>query len=55
MYPGATHAFDRREPGITINDPFSHLGAGGKVTFTYNAQAAAKARDAVVAFFKSRL
>ncbi|MDP1899834.1 MAG: dienelactone hydrolase family protein [Rubrivivax sp.] len=55
MYPGATHAFDRNEPEITVNDPFSHLGAGGLVTFTYNPVAAAKARDAVVAFFVAKL
>jgi dienelactone hydrolase len=55
MYPGATHAFDRSEPEITINDPFSHLGAGGDVTFTHNPRAAAEARDAVVAFFQRSL
>lgn len=55
MYPGATHAFDRNEPEITIVDPFSHLGAGGEVTFRWNEQAAFAAREAAVAFFKANL
>ncbi len=55
MYPGATHAFDRNEPEITVTDPFSHLGHGGDVTFTWNAVAAGKAREAVVAYFKRTL
>jgi dienelactone hydrolase len=55
VYPGATHAFDRSEPEITINDPFSHLGGGGEVTFRHNPDAAAQARDAVVAFFQNEL
>jgi len=55
MYPGATHAFDRSEPEITISDPFSHLGAGGDVTFRHKPDAAERARAAVVAFFRSKL
>jgi uncharacterized protein len=55
MYPGATHAFDRSEAEITVNDPFSHLGAGGEVLFRYNPPVAAQARDSVLAFFKGKL
>ncbi len=55
MYPGATHAFDRSEPEITISDPFSHLGAGGEVKFRHKPDAAEQARAAVVAFFRSKL
>ena len=55
MHAGATHAFDRSEPEITVNDPFAHLGAGGEVRFTYNPEVAARAREAVVAFFKRTL
>ena len=55
MYPNATHAFDRNEPEITVNDPIAHLGAGGEVVFRYNAEAAAQARAAVVAFFARTL
>ena len=54
-YPDATHAFDRDEPEITVNDPIAHLGAGGEVVFRYNAEAAAQARAAVVAFFARTL
>ncbi len=55
LYAGATHAFDRSEPEITVDDPFSHLGAGGDVTFRHHPEVAAQARDAMVAFFKARL
>ena len=51
-YPGATHAFDRSEPAITITDPFAHLGKGGEVLFAPNLEAAAAARAATVGFFK---
>ncbi|MGO8797836.1 MAG: dienelactone hydrolase family protein [Roseiarcus sp.] len=50
-YPGATHAFDRTEPAMTVTDPFSHLGKGGEVLFAPNPTAAAEARAATVAFF----
>jgi dienelactone hydrolase len=53
VYPGATHAFDRLEPGRTINDPYSHLGQGGDVRIEPDPQAAAAARQATVDFFHS--
>jgi dienelactone hydrolase len=55
MYPGATHAFDRAGPEIRVDDPFSHLGAGGEVRFRHNAEVAARARDAMLVFFKNKL
>lgn len=55
MHPGATHAFDRSEPEMTVNDPLSHLGAGGEVTFRHHPEAAAKARAELVAFFGRQL
>ncbi len=51
VYPGATHAFDRSEPAMTVTDPFSHKGKGGEVAFAPNPQAAAEARAATTAFF----
>ncbi len=51
-YPGATHAFDRTEPAVTVSDPLSHMGQGGEVLFAPNPQAAAEARAATVAFFR---
>jgi uncharacterized protein len=54
IYPGATHAFDRSEPAITIADPFSHLGKGGDVLFAPDPEAAKEARAATTSFFKSR-
>jgi len=54
-YPGATHAWDRKEPDITPNDPFAFKGKGGEVPFRYNAQVTRKSTDAVVAFFSRTL
>lgn len=55
MHADATHGFDRSEPELTVNDPFSHLGAGGEVSFRHHPEAAARSRDALVAFFKRSL
>lgn len=49
---GATHAFDRRGPDTSVVDPYAHLGKGGEVRLRYDAQEAARARDAVVQFFR---
>lgn len=51
VYPEATHAFDRLGPTMIGDDPYSHLGQGGKITITANPGAAAEAREATVAFF----
>jgi len=50
-YPGATHAWDRREPDIVAVDPLSHKGAGGEVPFRYNAEVTRKSTEALVEFF----
>lgn len=52
VYKGATHAFNRLEPPITVNDPFSHKGKGGEVEFVPNRGAALQSRLATVAFFE---
>ena len=51
-WPGATHAFDRDEPAMTVSDPYAHLGKGGEVVFAPNPPVAAAARAATTAFFK---
>jgi dienelactone hydrolase len=53
VYPGATHAFNRLEPPITVTDPFSHKGAGGNVDFIPNPQATLESRAATLQFFKT--
>jgi dienelactone hydrolase len=55
MAAGATHAFDRRGPDMSIVDPFAHLGKGGEVRIRYNAQQTERARAAVVEFFRREL
>jgi dienelactone hydrolase len=55
IYPGATHAWDRREPDIVANDPLSHEGKGGPVPFVYDPAIAKRSLDATVAFFSETL
>ncbi len=55
MYPGAGHGWDRTEPAMTIEDPYAHLGRGGKVLMENNAPVAARSRAATVAFFRCSL
>jgi dienelactone hydrolase len=50
-YENATHAWDRKEPDITPNDPFSHKGKGGEVPFRYNAPVTKLSTAATVDFF----
>lgn len=52
IYPDAAHGFDALQPAHIVEDPYSHLGQGGKVRFEANPDAAAKARAATVAFFE---
>ncbi len=55
VHNGATHAWERREPDATINDPFSHEGQGGPVELRYSEQATRASTEAVVAFFENAL
>ena len=52
VYADAGHGWERTEPAITIEDPYSHLGKGGKVLMAENAAVASKSRAATVAFFR---
>jgi uncharacterized protein len=52
VYSDAGHGWDRTEPAITIEDPYSHLGKGGSVVMAGNEAVAAKSRAATVAFFR---
>jgi dienelactone hydrolase len=54
VHEGATHAFDRTEPDMTIRDPFAHGGKGGEVLFAANAAAAQAARSAAAEFFAAQ-
>lgn len=52
VHPGATHAWDRLEPAVTVTDPFSHKGAGGSVDFIPNPAVAETSGAATAAFFR---
>jgi uncharacterized protein len=52
LYADAGHGWDRTEPATTIEDPYSHLGKGGKVLMAGNEAVAAKSRAATVLFFR---
>ncbi len=54
-YPGATHAWDRKEADITPFDPFAFKGKGGDVPFRYNEDVTRQSTEAVVAFFSRAL
>jgi uncharacterized protein len=54
-YPGATHAWDRKEADIAPNDPMSHKGKGGEVPFRYNADVTRQSTQAIVDFFARTL
>jgi dienelactone hydrolase len=51
MYDGATHGWDRREPDMTINDPFAHEGRGGPVAMHGDTKATQASVAAVVSYF----
>ncbi len=54
-YPGATHAWERREPDTDVTDPYSHEGAGGELPLRYNAETTRISTEAVIAFFSLSL
>lgn len=54
-YPGATHAWDRKEADITPFDPFAFKGKGGEVPFRYNEDVTRQSTAAVVDFFSRTL
>jgi len=51
VYPNAHHGWDRLQPALTVQDPFSHLGAGGEVDIIPNPGKANQSSKRVVAFF----
>lgn len=55
VYPGATHAWDRSEGAVVVEDPLAHLGAGGKVPFTPNPEVTRRSIAATVSFFARTL
>jgi dienelactone hydrolase len=54
-HPGAGHGFDRDLPAQTIQDPFAHKGAGGPVMMAFHPEAARRARELTVDFFRESL
>ncbi|MDX1697514.1 MAG: dienelactone hydrolase family protein [Thiohalobacterales bacterium] len=52
-YPNAHHAWDRLQPPLTVQDPFSHLGAGGEVNIIPNPGKAQQSSKAAVALFRA--
>ena len=54
-YEVAFHAWDRLEVPVTIEDPFSNRGAGGKVEIVPDVAQAYKSRKKVVRFFRRHL
>lgn len=54
-HAGAGHGFDRDLPAQTINDPFAHKGQGGPVVMAFHREAAQRARELTVAFFRESL
>jgi len=55
VYEGATHAFDRPGPAVTVNDPHAHEGDGGEVMFAPNPEVTERAHHETAAFFRSAL
>jgi dienelactone hydrolase len=51
-HPGAGHGFDRDLPAQTIVDPFAHKGRGGPVVMEFHPEAAERARELTVDFFR---
>jgi dienelactone hydrolase len=54
-HPGAGHGFDRDLPAQTIVDPFAHKGQGGPVVMAFHPEAAKRARELTVEFFRETL
>lgn len=55
VYDGASHAWDRLQIPITAEDPFAHLGRGGKINIVPSVNQAYEARDKAVRFFLRNL
>ncbi len=52
VYKNAHHAWDRIQPAMVVNDPFSHLGQGGEVDIAPNVGKAYQSRQKALHFFK---
>lgn len=55
VYRNAYHAWDRLEPPITVQDPLSHLGAGGAVRIAPNPGSAFQSRRRMLQFLEQAL
>lgn len=54
-YANAFHGFERLEPEVVVNDPYSHFGRGGTVTLKPNPGQGARAIGDALNFFERRL
>ena len=54
-YENAFHGWDRLQVPITVEDPFSNLGAGGEVDIVPDVTQAYRSRKRVVRFFRRNL
>lgn len=52
VYPEATHAWDRLEPEVVVEDPVAHEGRGGPVRLTPSPHTATQSRQLLVDFFR---
>jgi len=53
VYPNAHHGWDRLQPPLTVQDPFSHRGAGGEVNIIPNPGKANQSTKAVLSLFST--
>jgi dienelactone hydrolase len=53
VYPNAHHAWDRLQPPLTVQDTFSHLGAGGEVNIIPNPGKANQSTKTAVSLFSN--
>jgi dienelactone hydrolase len=53
VFAEAHHAWDRSQPALLVNDPFSHLGMGGEVDIIPNLAKANRSKKNAVNFFKT--
>jgi len=53
VYQDAYHAWDRLQPAIVVQDPFSHLGQGGEVRIEANIRAAKKSKKTIIKFLQN--
>lgn len=54
IYPDPGHGWDRLEPPVVVNDPYSHLGRGAEVRVAPNEAVAKLSPASIGAFFRCK-